>query len=112
MYAVAAGWMLLFVYLVRVLGAVGNGMRRVVKRPDVPLAGCARSLRNRKVATVVASALIVAAHLKSFSVPVTFREITLKGEEGVMAVLLLLLFLSLYIDLGPALLKWLKYSLL
>ena len=72
--------MLTFVYLVAVLGTVGNGISRVGRRSPVPLAGCLRSLQNRKAATVVACAAIAAAHLKSFSLPVTFREVTLKGE--------------------------------
>lgn len=79
-YAVSLGWMLTFVYLVAVLGAVGNGVCRLVKRFPVPLRGCLRSLQNRKVAVVVACAAIVGGHLKTFSLPITFTEITVKGK--------------------------------
>ena len=72
--------MLTFVYLVAVLGSVGNGILGVGKRCPVPLRGCLRSLQNRKVAVVVACAAIVGGHLKSLSLPVAFTGITVKGE--------------------------------
>lgn len=67
---------MVLVYVVAVLGMVGNGIRRMLPsaRPVM------RLLRSRKFAAVAACATVVAAHVETFSLPPTFRELTLKGE--------------------------------
>eukprot|EP00752_Nemacystus_decipiens_P014209 g12638.t1 len=96
-YVVSAGMMAVFVYVVTVLGVVGNGIRRMLPsaRPVMPL------LRSQKFAAVAASATVVAAHVDRFSLPPTFREVTLKGE---LSVVFTILSLSLYALLGSIIL--------
>lgn len=65
-----------FVYVVAVLGMVGNGIRRLLPSPRPVM----RLLRSRKVAAAAVCATLAAAHVETLSLPPTFREITLKGE--------------------------------
>lgn len=76
-YAVGAGVMTVFVFSVTVLGTVGNGVRRLLPSPPRPVM---RLLRSRKFAAAAVCATVVAGHVETFSLPPTFREITLKGE--------------------------------
>eukprot|EP00903_Cladosiphon_okamuranus_P012207 g11449.t1 len=96
-YAVSTGWMMVFVYVVAVLGMVGNGIRRMLP----PARPVMRLLQSRKFAAVAACVTVVAAHVETFSMPPTFREITLKGE---LSVVLMILSLSLYALLGSIIL--------
>lgn len=68
--------MVVLAYVVAVLGMVGNNVRRALPSP-LPVM---RLLRSRKVAAAAVCATVVAAHVETFSLPPTFREITLKGE--------------------------------
>lgn len=74
---VSAGWMMAFVYFVTFLGTIGNGVRRLLPTA-APLR---RLLRSGKVAAAAVCVAIVAAHVDKFSLPPTFREVTLKGES-------------------------------
>lgn len=76
-YIFSAGWMMMFVYVVAVLGTVGNGIRRLLPVPSPVV----RLLRSRKVAGVAVCAAFVAAHAETLSLPPVFREVTLKGES-------------------------------
>lgn len=75
-YIASAGWMMAFVYVVAMLGTVGNGIRRVLPVPSPVV----RLLRSSKVAVATVCAVVVAAHVETFSLPPAFREVTLKGE--------------------------------
>lgn len=75
-YIASAGWMMVFVFVVAMLGTVGNKLRRLLPAP----APVVRLLRSRKVAAAAVCAALVAAHVETFSLPPAFREVTLKGE--------------------------------
>lgn len=74
---VSAGWMMVFVYFVSLLGTIGNSLRRL----SPTAAPVRRLLRSRKVAATAVCVAGVAAHVETFSLPPTFREVTLKGES-------------------------------
>ncbi|CAM9487282.1 unnamed protein product [Ectocarpus fasciculatus] len=93
LYTANAGWMVVFVYMVTLLGVVGNGARGLVPVP----AALRRLLRSPKVAAVAVLAAVVAAHVETFSLPPTFREVTMKSE---LSIVFMLLSISLYALLG------------
>lgn len=76
LYTANAGWMVVFVYMVTLLGVVGNGARGLLPVP----AALRRLLRSPKVAAVAVIAAVGAAHVETFSLPPTFREVTMKSE--------------------------------
>lgn len=73
--------MMAFVLVLRVLGGAGNGVRGLLPTPRPMM----RLLRSREVGAATAFVAVVAAHVETFSLPPTFREITLKGELAVGA---------------------------
>lgn len=75
-YIASAGWMMVFVHVVAMLGTVFNGMRQRLPIPS----SVVRLLRSRKVAAAAVCAVFIAAHVETFALPPTFREVTLKGE--------------------------------
>jgi len=76
LYTVSAGWMMAFVLFLRALGGAGNGVRGLLPTPRPVM----RLLRSRSVCAATALGAVVASHVETFSLPPTFREITLKGE--------------------------------
>ncbi|CAM9406051.1 unnamed protein product [Ectocarpus sp. 6 AP-2014] len=93
LYTANAGWMVVFVYLVTLLGVVGNGARGLLPVP----AALRRLLRSPKVAAVAVIATVGAAHVETFSLPPTFREVTMKNE---LSIVFMMLSVSLYALLG------------
>lgn len=76
LYTANAGWMVVFVYMVTLLGVVGNGARGLLPVP----AALRRLLRSPKVAAVAVIAAVGAAHVETCSMPPTFREVTMKSK--------------------------------
>lgn len=79
-YCSTVGWMMAFVYFLAVLGAAGNGIRLLLRPIFAFLATPARLLQRRTVGTAVVCVAALAAHVKTFSLPPTFRTLTLRGE--------------------------------
>lgn len=80
-YVFTLGWMVVFAFLVATLGSAGSRLRRAAKRSPAPVSSIMRALESRQAATLLACAVVFAAHVQKFSLPPTFRTPTLQGEN-------------------------------
>lgn len=83
-YFVTLAGMLIFVFVVKLLGEAGGSCRRLFKRSPVPVVGLVQAFQSRRVAIMAGGtgwlALLVMVHVEHFSFPPSFRRPTLLGK--------------------------------
>lgn len=80
LYFSSLGWIMVFLSLAYLLGAIGSGCRRILSPAPASLVAFLRLLQSRSVATVLASVALLLVHMEKFAVPPKLRPITLTGK--------------------------------
>lgn len=80
LYISSLGWIMVFLFLASLLGAIGSGCRRILSPAPARLVAFLRLLQSRNVAIVLASVALLLVHMGKFAVPPKLRPITLTGK--------------------------------